>query len=155
MEHQIFSLANLLAMLGWVLLAMFPRRRWAMLASGSVIPGLLASAYVVIIAAAWGRTPRGFSTLSAVGQLFDSSWMLLAGWLHYLAFDLFVGSWIVRDARERRIPHPWLLPLLVLTFLFGPAGWLSYLGLRALTRGRDTSPAAPRRAPGETPSVLG
>jgi hypothetical protein len=163
MEHQIFSLANLLAMLGWVVLAAFPRQRWAALASGRIIPALLSGAYVVIIATTWGRTPGGFSTLDAVGQLFDSSWLLLAGWLHYLAFDLFVGSWIVRDARERRIPHPWVVPLLVLTFLFGPAGWLSYLGLRALARGRGdgheradlTPPAAPTSAPGGAPSVLG
>ena len=147
MEQQIFSLSNLLAMAGWLLLAVLPRRRWTLLASGRVIPGLLAGAYAVIVAAAWGRTPGGFSTLGAVAQLFDSSWLLLAGWLHYLAFDLFVGSWIVRDAQARHIPHPWLLPLLALTFLFGPVGWLSYLGLRAL--------AASMRAPGEAPGVLG
>jgi Domain of unknown function (DUF4281) len=54
-----------------------------------------------------------------------------------LAFDLLVGSWIVRDARERGIAHLLLLPSLALTFLFGPAGWLSYLIVRVLLRARS------------------
>jgi Domain of unknown function (DUF4281) len=137
MASQIFSIVNGVALLGWVLLALFPRRRWpAELVSGWLIPGVLAALYVVIVAATWGKSPGGFSSLSAVSELFGNPWMLLAGWVHYLAFDLFVGSWIVRDSRERGIAHLWLLPPLLLTFLFGPAGWLSYLGLRALLRAR-------------------
>ena len=51
--------------------------------------------------------------------------------MHYLAFDLLVGSWEARDARSRGVPHWALLPCLALTFLFGPAGWLLYLGVRS------------------------
>lgn len=131
MANQIFSVVNPLAMLGWLLLAAFPRRRWAELAASRVVPVLLAAVYVVIIVASWGRSPGSFSSLESVSQLFQSPWLLLAGWVHYLAFDLLVGGWIVRDASERGIAHAWVLPFLLLTFLFGPAGWLSYLGLRA------------------------
>ena len=56
--------------------------------------------------------------------------MLLAGWIHYLAFDLLIGTWETRDARERGLPHLLLVPCLVLTFLLGPAGWLLYMGVR-------------------------
>jgi hypothetical protein len=63
--------------------------------------------------------------------LFENRWALLAGWTHYLAFDLFVGTWEVRDARASGIPHLLVLPCLGLTFLFGPAGWLLYMALRA------------------------
>jgi hypothetical protein len=145
MASQIFSVVNVIALVGWVLLAVFPRRRWpAELVSGWLIPGALAGFYSVIVAAVWGQSPGGFSSLEAVSQLFDNRWMLLAGWVHYLAFDLFVGSWVVRDSRERRIPHVWVLPVLLLTFLFGPAGWLSYLGLRAALRSRSVAaPATP------------
>jgi hypothetical protein len=143
MANQIFSVVNLVALVGWVLLAVFPRRRWpAEWVSGWLIPGVLASVYVVIVAAVWGRSPGGFSTLGAVSELFTNPWMLLAGWVHYLAFDLFVGSWIVRDSRERGIAHPWVLPVLLLTFMFGPAGWLSYLGLRAALRPRPVPASA-------------
>ena len=78
----------------------------------------------------------GFGSLDAVTLLFQNRWALLAGWIHYLAFDLFVGTWIVRDAADRHIFHPILVPFLVLTFMLGPAGLLGYL----LLRGRLTRP---------------
>ena len=68
--------------------------------------------------------------------MFASDSALVAGWFHYLAFDLFVGTWIVRDGLERKL-HPLLiLPCLPLTFLFGPAGLLLFLILRLALRGR-------------------
>jgi ABA4-like protein len=137
MASQIFSVVNTVALVGWLLLAVLPHRRWpAELVSGWLIPGAFAFMYVVIVAATWGKSPGGFSSIDAVSQLFHSRWMLLAGWLHYLAFDLFVGGWIVRDSRQRGISHGWIVPLLLLTFMFGPAGWLAYLGLRAARRPR-------------------
>jgi hypothetical protein len=129
MASAFFSVANFIAVVSWVLLAAFPARRWAELVTSRVVPVLLASAYAVIIATTWGRIPGGFSSLAAVGQLFENPWMRLAGWLHYLAFDLLVGGSIVRDARERGIRHGWIVPLLFLTFMFGPAGWLAYRGV--------------------------
>ncbi len=132
MAESLFALVNLVALAAWLLLALFPRRLWAERLRAWVIPGLLAGLYVTIVAASWGRSPGGFSSLAAVSELFGEPWMLLAGWIHYLAFDLLVGCWIVRDARARGLPHLAVLPLLLLTFLFGPAGWLAYLGLRAV-----------------------
>ncbi len=134
--NQLFSIVNLVALLGWVLLATFPQRRWpADVVCGWVIPALLSGVYVAIIAFTFGRSPGGFSSLPDVALLFSDPWLLLAGWVHYLAFDLFVGSWIVRDARDRQIRHLFLLPSLALTFLFGPGGWLSYLLLRGVLLG--------------------
>jgi hypothetical protein len=74
----------------------------------------------------------GFSSLSSVALLFQNRDLLLAGWVHYLAFDLLVGSWEVRDAQRIGIRHYLVVPCLVLTFLFGPAGWLLYLLLRSV-----------------------
>jgi len=131
MANVVFSVANFVALAGWVLLAAFPRRGFAELITARVLPALLAAAYVAIMVAVWGRTPGGFSSLDAVGQLFESPWLRLAGWLHYLAFDLLIGGFIVRDAQERGIRHAWVLPFLFLTFMFGPAGWLGYRALSA------------------------
>jgi len=78
--------------------------------------------------------PGGFSTLAGVGTLFSNPWLLLAGWMHYLAFDLLVGSWELEDAAERGIPHWIVVPCLLLTFLFGPAGWLLYRIVRSIRR---------------------
>jgi hypothetical protein len=129
---HIFQGANLFAMAGWLLLIVFPRNRWsAPLISGVIVPALLAAAYLAIILTHWGESGGGFSTLDAVTRLFQSRWLLLAGWLHYLAFDLFIGSWQVRDSVTAGVPVWLVIPCLVLTFLFGPAGLLLYLGLRA------------------------
>lgn len=129
--EQIFPIVNLIALGGWFLLAALPRRHALVdRIAGAAIPALLASVYVALVAASWFGSRGGFSSLEDVATLFENRWLLLAGWTHYLAFDLLVGSWEARDARERRMPHLVLLPCLALTFLFGPLGWLLYLGCR-------------------------
>jgi len=106
-----------------------------------VVPALLAAAYVAIVVTNWAGSEGGFSSLSGVAALFSNPWILLAGWTHYLAFDLLVGNWEVHDARTRGIPYVLVLPCLVLTFLFGPAGWLLYVTARSvrLARRFDTA----------------
>jgi hypothetical protein len=129
----IFSIANVVALCTWVLLAALPLVRWI---ASALVPGVVAAAlaalYVAILAANWADTEGGFSSLADVALLFDNRWALLAGWIHYLAFDLLVGTWEARDARARGVPHLALVPCLALTFLFGPAGWLLYLVVRAV-----------------------
>ena len=97
--------------------------------------------------------PEGasFATLAGVMLIFTSPHATLAGWVHYLVFDLFVGAWEVRDARRRGIGHGWVLPCLALTLMFGPGGLLLYLVLRFfLVRATDleesATPVAARRA---------
>jgi hypothetical protein len=126
--EALFSIVNPIALVGWILLIVLPRQRWvANIAAAWAIPGLLAIIYVVVIGMHIVGSPGGFSSLPDVATLFANPWLLLGGWIHYLAFDLFVGSWEARDARERGVPHLALMPCLLLTFLFGPAGWLLYL----------------------------
>jgi hypothetical protein len=141
---QIFSIANTVALGAWILLIVLPRQRWV---SGTLaptaMPAFFAVIYVAIILTQWMGSAGGFSSLSAVATLFTQPWLLLAGWIHYLAFDLFVGSWEVRDARERGIPHLAVVPCLLLTFMFGPAGWLAYSGLRIAYPSRGARSGAP------------
>jgi len=128
--ERLFSLLNLIAITGWLPLVFLPRARWATAVVPVVLPCLFGVIYVVLVAASlpWGE--GGFSSLAGIGALFENPWALLAGWAHYLAFDLFIGGWQVRDARERGIPHLFVVPALLLTFLFGPAGLLLYLAVR-------------------------
>jgi hypothetical protein len=128
--ERLFSILNLIAIAGWLPLVFLPRARWATAVVPLVLPCLFGVIYVVLVAASlpWGE--GGFSSLAGVGALFENPWALLAGWAHYLAFDLFIGGWQVRDARERGIPHLFVVPALLLTFLFGPAGLLLYLVVR-------------------------
>jgi hypothetical protein len=134
--ETVFSIANPVAMVGWILLVVQPRRRWVTdVAAGWAIPAVLAIAYAAIVATHIVGSPGGFSSLPAVATLFANPWLLLAGWIHYLAFDLLIGGWEARDARERGVSPVALVPCLVLTFLFGPAGWLLYLLARRTGRG--------------------
>jgi hypothetical protein len=133
--EQLFSLCGALVLPGWLLLILLPGWRWtARLVCPVVIPLLLAVVYLWIVATTFGRTPGGFGSLAEVSRLFQNQWALLAGWIHYLAFDLFVGSWEVRDARRNGVHHLFVVPCLVLTFLFGPVGLLLYFALRAALR---------------------
>ena len=130
----LFSAASGLAMLGWIALAVSPARaRWSGAArrfAGRVVPLLLAVVYVVLFARN-GMADGGYDSLAEVRRLFAVPELLTAGWIHYLAFDLFVGAWIAERSAQLGLPHLALLSLLVLTFLFGPAGLLAFLLLAA------------------------
>ena len=130
----LFSFANLLALVGWALLALAPRWRGtrALVLNGTWVLGL-AAAYAALIAAHYfgpHGAAGGFGSLAAVAVLFRDPWALLAGWVHYLCFDLWVGAWQVRDAQRRGLPHAALLPSLLLTLLVGPVGLLLYVSMR-------------------------
>ena len=113
------------------MLVVFGPRRWASaLVTGAILPLLFAVLYGGLLAANLGKAQGGFGTLAGVASLFSNSWVLLAGWVHYLAFDLFIGSWQVRDARRNGIAHWMVIPCLALTFFFGPIGLLLYFLLR-------------------------
>jgi prepilin signal peptidase PulO-like enzyme (type II secretory pathway) len=128
---KIFSIANLIAMLGWILLLVAPR--WIVtrkVVLSGAIPLLLAGAYLILIVLFFGKSDGGFGSLPEVMKLFTNEWATLAGWIHYLAFDLFVGTWEVKDAQARGISHWFVIPCLILTFLLGPIGFLLYSILR-------------------------
>lgn len=130
--HVLFQLTGPLAILGWLTLFLAPfAPRLADAIATLVIPVLLSVGYTGLILVHWADAPGGFDSLANVMLLFTNPAVALAGWVHYLAFDLFVGAWIIRTARAERIPHLLVLPCLVLTFLFGPAGFLSFIALRA------------------------
>ena len=134
---QLFSVLNLMTLAAWLPLVFLPRLRWTRTRLPVVMPLLLAAIYVVLVAATLARSEGGFSSLTGVRTLFDNPWVLLAGWTHYLAFDLFIGGWEARDAERRGIPHVLIVPALVLTFLLGPAGLLLYLTIRRFAPGQE------------------
>jgi hypothetical protein len=137
--EQVFSILNLLTMAAWLPMVFAPRVRWTATVVPVVMPFLLGIVYVVLLIASMALSPPGagggFSSLAGVRALFDSDCALLAGWAHYLAFDLFIGGWEVRDAQQRGVPHLFVVPALVLTFLVGPAGLVVYLVIRRFAGG--------------------
>jgi hypothetical protein len=131
--EQIFSIANLVAIAGWLLIAILPRWKYTrMVVLSGAIPLLLSVAYLALVILFFGQPEGGFDSLANVMKLFTNEWAVLAGWIHYLAFDLFVGSWEVRDSQERGINHLLVIPCLFLTFMLGPIGLLLYSVLRLL-----------------------
>jgi hypothetical protein len=135
--ESIFSASGTLVMVGWLLLVFLPRWKYVpQLICGVIIPLLLAIVYLALIAKYFTQTEGGFGSLADVHSLFQNQGMLLAGWIHYLAFDLFIGSWEVRDARRLGIHHLLVIPCLVLTFMLGPIGLLLYFVVRAIAKRR-------------------
>ncbi len=131
----LFSIGSAIAALGWLLLILLPRHRIAMLVAGVGVPLTIAALYLVLIVRYFPSAKGGFGSLADVALLFSEPALLLAGWIHYLAFDLFIGAWETRDAQAHNVPHLLLVPCLILTFMLGPIGLLSYFAIRTLRAG--------------------
>ncbi|MEZ0538252.1 ABA4-like family protein [Fibrella arboris] len=130
-----FSLANALVFPQWLLMLTAPRwhvTQW--LTRTLLIPALLAILYAYYLFTSTGGTLdfMSFATLKGVMTLFEQGGegVLLAGWIHYLAFDLVAGCWILRDAQQYTIAHGWLVPCLLFCFMLGPLGMLLYVLIR-------------------------
>jgi len=128
----VFLVCNYGVIPAWLLLAVAPG--WSgtqRLVHAVWIPCLLGLVYLTTFLVSPAAPEGGsFATLTGVMTFFTSPYAVLAGWVHYLAFDLFVGAWEVRDARRRGLPHVQLLPCLFFTLMLGPIGLLLYLALR-------------------------
>ena len=129
----IFQFANTIALAGWLALLLSPLApRFTDRLAGLGLPLLLSIAYAGLVLAFWTSAQGGFGSLEDVAKLFQTRELLLAGWLHYLAFDLFVGAWIARTARDAAVPFWLVVPCVVLTFLFGPVGFLAFIAIRSV-----------------------
>ncbi|MCC5929312.1 MAG: DUF4281 domain-containing protein [Cyclobacteriaceae bacterium] len=131
--EAVFGLASALAFFSWIALFIFYPRKWIYQILFSGVLMLLALTYLVyVIPGLFGSPEGGFNSLTEVRALFKSDEALLAGWIHYLAFDLFVGIWITKDAWDRNISRWLVFPCLLLTFMLGPAGLLVYFVIRGI-----------------------
>ena len=140
----IFVLTNTVAFAGWAALAGLPRTRRV---RGAILYGgvaLLCVAYLMIFVALFGRLVDPGRVAGAAAPdlldysveglraLFMSDGGIVLGWTHYLAFDLFVGLWIARDADRRRVSRVAQLPFLFATLMAGPLGLIAWLAARQL-----------------------
>jgi len=132
-HEQIFSAMNLLGLAGWAALALAPLRRGTLILVARGVAVLLSLVYAVLMTRAMlgpDGGDGGFGSLAGVMSLFAHAAVMLPAWIHYLAFDLWVGTWEAEDAARAGLPHWLLLPALALTLWFGPMGLLLYLLLR-------------------------
>jgi ABA4-like protein len=141
----IFKFANLFAMLAWVALIFGPRREavYTLLFNGVV--GLFSLfyasllIYLLFIAPSAGGEGPDFTTIEGVRAAFAADAGLTLGWVHYLAFDLFVGLWIARNADEISLSRFVQVPILLATFIFGPFGLFIYLIVRWIHEARKAA----------------
>ncbi len=135
--ERLFSLSTTLALMGWVLLILAPRWKWtAPLLTAVAIPTLLGLVYLSLVAPRLPGLFSAFGSAAGISQTFQDPHVVVAGWVHYLAFDLFIGSWQVRDAQRLGIHHLLLVPGLLLTIALGPVGLLVYLTIRTALKRR-------------------
>ncbi|MEM7038316.1 MAG: ABA4-like family protein [Bacteroidota bacterium] len=137
-KELIFSLCMGFAMVGWLLLLVAPKwKHTRNIVIGGAITLLISGVYlVVVLTTIRSGNEGGFSSLADVAVLFQNPAALLAGWVHYLALDLFVGCWMTANAQKWGIHHGFLVPCLLLTLLYGPIGVLLYFVVRAVVTKR-------------------
>lgn len=133
---ELFSHVGMAAMAGWVLLILGPRRyAWFNALPLWIIPAGLSAVYAALIFSRFSGMGGGFDSLDNVALLLSDRWALLAGWVHYLAFDLFVGAVMAARMDRAGVDRLVQTPILLSTFMLGPLGFLiaamTELGLRA------------------------
>ncbi len=133
----IFKMANMGAVLGWLVLAaaiVLKKPVWRDVIVGQVWPAAFSIVYTCLFLFFWAKAEGGFDSLAAVQKLFTYPWAALIGWIHYLAFDLFVGAHISKRVIEEDLPRLSLIVLLPATFMFGPIGYLGFQLTRLVFR---------------------
>jgi hypothetical protein len=136
----LFLICNYSVLPAWLLLAVLPGWSWTQkIVHTGFIPLLLGAVYTWIFASgalfgAEADPEAGMGSLRGLMLAFDNPQAVVAAWVHYLIFDLFVGAWEVRDARRRGINHLFVLPSLFFTLVAGPIGLILYLLTRLALR---------------------
>lgn len=130
----LFQFSSQVAMLGWAILIFFPRGlKLISIIPKYLIPLGLSLLYSILILLSFFTTEGGFNSLEDVRTLFQSDQALLAGWIHYLAFDLFIGAWIAQKSDAIGLSRVLQAPILITTFMLGPIGLLMFLVIRGLS----------------------
>ena len=129
----LFWMAHVVALAGWIALLAAPAAPGRSIAAARIAGAILAIGYAALFVVSIRSAGLlvGDYSLTGIAAFFADSRLLLVGWVHYLAFDLWVGAWEAEEAARTRMPHGLLVPCLLLTFMLGPIGLLLFLALRA------------------------
>ena len=128
---QAFQLVNLLAFLTWLVILLFPTMKYTKRVVFGFTIFLLSLVYNWMVFSTFQMDDfKEFSTLKGLMTLFQSEQAVLLGWIHYIAFDLMAGLYILDNGQKSNIKHIFLVPCFGFTFMFGPAGLLIYRIIR-------------------------
>lgn len=124
----VFTITATMSLIGWATLLVYPLAPLVLdKVTGIVLPLLLGLAYASMAPVFFSGLEGGYDSLASVMLLFKSPEAVMAGWIHYLAFDLFIGAWQARVARVNGISHYIILPALILTLILGPIGLIVFM----------------------------
>ena len=131
--NTVFSASFLLVLPFWLLMILLPTWRFTERVVRS--PWIAAPAALLYAALVLPRLPEVLGAvanpeLAGVSALLGSPAGATIGWVHFLAFDLFVARWAYLESRERRVNPFVMAPVLFLILMLGPIGLLTYLALR-------------------------
>ncbi len=132
--ETIFSLSFLLTAPFWGMMIFAPRWRWTQRIIDSpyiILPAALAYVVLIIPSLGDGLALLASPSLESIAGFLGSDAGATVGWIHFLAFDLFVGRWAFLDAQKRNICHLVLVPVLFFILMLGPLGFTLYLLVRA------------------------
>jgi len=133
---DVFSIANITAFFMWILMIVLPKwKATRFLIDFKIIPIVLSVVYAFYIIQSILTGPSmDFGSLQAVMHLFTVEQAVLAGWLHYLVFDMLVGMWMLDKNKSLKIHQAIMAPCLIGTFMMGPVGFLLFMAVRALKK---------------------
>ncbi len=127
--ETIFNIFNSGILFFWILLLVFPKKVFTQkIIAFPWVPLVIAIGYVYFLSTTTGTFSADFSSLYGLTEMFQNAKPrgVAAGWLHYLAFDFWVGCWMLKNSQEKRVKHVWMILPLICTFMLGPLGIILY-----------------------------
>lgn len=126
----LFTIANTAILIAWLPLLLAPKWSFTKQMLGfPYVPFILSFFYLFFLLSDGGLAEADFSSLAGILELYRNATpeAAAAGWMHYLAFDYWVGCWMLRDAQKKAVPHLLIVVPLLCTFMLGPVGIMLYV----------------------------
>ena len=127
--ETIFNIFNSGILLFWMLLLFFPKQSITQkVIAYPWVPLVIAFGYIYFMGMTSGTFSADFTSLNGLTKMFQNAnpQGVAAGWLHYLAFDFWVGCWMLKNSQEKGVKHLWMLVPMLFTFMLGPVGMIIY-----------------------------
>ena len=127
--ETIFNIFNSGILLFWMLLLFFPKQSITQkVIAYPWVPLFIAFGYIYFMGMNSGTFSADFTSLNGLTEMFQNAnpQGVAAGWLHYLAFDFWVGCWMLKNSQEKGVKHLWMLVPMLFTFMLGPVGIIIY-----------------------------
>ena len=127
--ETIFNIFNSGILLFWMLILFFPKQSITQkVIAYPWVPLVIAFGYIYFMGMTSGTFSADFTSLNGLTKMFQNAnpQGVAVGWLHYLAFDFWVGCWMLKNSQEKGVKHLWMLVPMLFTFMLGPVGIIIY-----------------------------